>query len=420
MPEGFFSGYGAGQHDYLAGEETLGRIAMQPAHQRIYEAEAGTKEMQLRQAQRMEQLMQGFDWGAPGGGGAPGGAPGGQPQSMATPYWRMAEIAGRSGNVEQSRKLAAGASQIMVRESNALNARSSMESRYLNMQFKNMGALEGILSGAKDQASFDAGNMMYEMQYQRPSPYRGMVYSPELVKSMTDSLIPAKDRVHNQILQNEYGSRADLRNRRINYMDYMQDHLDAMEEIARGREARLAKTGVSKPLAAPTKAETDAALALVKTQMYPSLAGDKSDPVYLQTLETINAGAKDVAASAKAKLRDNPALDWNTALQRALTESIQAGDWQKVAAGGFFSRQPRTAFSGGGKTAETAIPIPPGASAADVRKKMQPGKFYLDPRTNQPIGQWTGTGFSPLAAPAGAGGADDGGDENGDNTDEED
>lgn len=415
MADELFGGFGGSrlaEQDQLHAAEAMGRIAMQPAHQRLYEAQAGTAEMKLRQSQRMEQLMQGVDWGQMGA------ATPGQPPSMASPYWKMADIAMRSGDFVEARKWGAGASQIMVREMNAAHARSRTEADYLNIQLKHMGALEGILHGATDQATFDAGNMMYEMQYQKPSPYRGMVYNPELVKSLTDSLISAKDRTHNQIQQSEYTSRADFRDRRGNYMDFMEGHLGIMEDIAAAREARLAKSGAGKPLAAPTKPETDAAQALVMTQMFPNLQGDKSDPAYLQTLQTINAGAKDVAANAKALLRDNPALNWNQALQRSLTESIKAGDWQTVAAGGMF-KPDRTRFSGSGKTAETAVPLPTGRDIAAVRKQLEPGKFYLDPRTHQPIGQWTGTGFSPLAVPAGDVGADEGADE-ADNQDEED
>lgn len=400
MADELFGGYGGSrlaEQDQLNAQYRMGQIAMQPGQQRLTEARAGTAEMGLRQAQRMEQLMQGFDWGAPGGSG---GAPG-QPQSMSVPYWRMSEIAGRSGNVEQSRRLAATASQVMVREANTGNAMANRDRHILDTQMKRIGLLEGVLSQATDQASFDAGNALFGVQTGIPSPYSGMVYNKEMVKQLTDSLIPAKDRVRNSILQNEYDSRDRNRDSQISHRDFLENHLSTMEDIARAREGRLAKTGVNKPLAAPSKAETDAATALVKTQMFPNLQGDKADPNYLQTLETINAGAKDVAATAKAMLRDNPALDWNTALQRALTESIQAGDWQTVAAGGAFLRKPRQSFRGGGHTAATAMPLPAGTSVDEVRKQMQPGKFYLDPRTHQPLGQWTGTGFSPLAVDTG-------------------
>lgn len=400
MADDLFGGYGGSrlaEHDKLEAQFRMGQIAMQPGQQRLMEARAGTTELGLRQAQRMEQLMQDFDWGASGGGG---GAPG-QPQSMAAPYWRMAEIAGRSGNVEQSRKLAAGASQIMVREANTANALSNRDRHILDTQMKRIGLLEGVLSQANDQASFDAGNALFSAQTGMPSPYSGMVYNKEMVKQLTDSLIPAKDRVRNNILQNEYESRDFNRRSQISHRDFMENHYGIMEDIAQDRETRMAKTGASKPLAAPSKAETDAATALVKTQMFPNLQGDKADPAYLQTLETINAGAKDVAATAKAMLRDNPALNWNTALQRALTESIQAGDWQTVATGGPFQRKSRQSFRGAGHTAATAMPLPAGTSVEEVRRQMQPGKFYLDPRTHQPLGQWSGTGFSPLAVDAG-------------------
>lgn len=407
---GVASGQRIAEHDVLARQEALGRIAIQPERQRLLSAQAGTAELKLRQAQTMMDELQRnpgiFNPQQGGGGGTSGGA-GGSPMSMATPYFRMAEIAGRSGDVTTSRQLFAAATQGMVREANAAHARSSMERDQLNMQLKRMGMLEGILSGAKDQASFDTGNALYFAQTGERSPYAGMPYDPGQVKMLTDSLIPAKDRVHNQILQSEYNSRAQNRESMIGHRDFLEDHLLTMEEIARNREQRLAKAGAGKPLAAPTTAETQAALALVKGQMFPNLQGAKDDPSYLQTLETINAGAKNVAAEAKAILRDNPALTWNQALQRALTESVKAGDWQTVAAGGLFRSRDKTTFQGAGKSADTPLPLPAN------KQQMVPGKFYQNSKGQ--VGQWTGTGISPVAALPGDEGDGDNGDDNEEN-----
>lgn len=392
---GIASGQRIAEKDILDRQEQLGRIAIQPQRQRLLGAQAGTAELKLQQAQTMMDELQ----KNPGIFNTQQGGPGGQPMSMAAPYFRMAEIAGRSGDVTTSRQLFAAGTQGLVREANAAHARSSMEKDQLNMQLRRMGLLEGILSGAKDQASFDTGNALYFAQTGERSPYAGMQYDPAAIKPLTDSLISAKDRTHNQILQGEYDSRAQNRESMIDHRAKLEDHFQIMEDIARNREQRLAKAGAGKPLAAPTTAETSAALALVKSQMFPNLQGAKDDPSYLQTLETINAGAKNVAAEAKALLRDNSALTWNQALQRALTESVKAGDWQTVAAGGLFRSRDKTTFQGGGKSADTAMPLPTGGRE-EVRKKLQVGKFYVDPRTQQPI-QWTGTGFSPVAVDAG-------------------
>lgn len=384
---GVASGQRLAEHDVLARQEALGRIAIQPQRQRLLSAQAGTAELKLQQAQTMmDELQRNPGIFNP----QQGGGPGGMPQSMSAPYFRMAEIAGRSGDVTTSRQLFAAGTQGMVREANAAHARSSMERDQLNMQLKRMGILEGILSGAKDQSSFDTGNALYFAQTGERSPYAGMTFSPEMVKPLTDSLISAKDRTHNQILQSEYDSRAQNRDSMISHRDFLENHLLTMEEIARNREQRLAKAGAGKPLAAPTPAETQAALALVKGQMFPNLQGAKDDPSYLQTLETINAGAKNVAAEAKAILRDNPALTWNQALQRALTESVKAGDWQTVAAGGLFRSRDKTTFQGAGKSADTPLPLPAN------KQQMVPGKFYQNSKGQ--VGQWTGSGISLVAS----------------------
>lgn len=393
----------------LAMQKTTGEIGMQPAELRTKEAQAGTAEMKLRQAQNMERLMRETDWTPSGGGGQPG--------SAAEPFYKMADIALRSGDITSARNIMSTATQTTVREANARSAQSRAALADTNLQLKHLGALEGALSGAKDPVSGQLAMDMFSRAFPN-SPYAGADYSPELAGKLKDMVVSAKDRIHNDTLAREYDSRDKNRVSMIKHREWMENWDNIQRRAKIQAQVRAGKSGA---VDAPKTAETQAAVALIKNQMFPNLtAGAKDDPDYLSTLEQINSGAKDIAARAKAILRENPAIkDYQMALQRALTESIQAGEWQNVAAGGYF-KPDKTKFSGGGRTADTAIQIPKGKDLTDIRKKLVPGKFYIDPRTGKPIGQWTGTGFSPVAAPASGGAGDGGGGDEADNEPDDD
>lgn len=353
----------------------MSQMAIGPAHARLYSAQAGAAEEKLQQSREMARLMQGMDWSQPS-------AVPGQPPSHADPLYKLSDIALRAGDVTQSRQLLNTASQISSREQSSITATARANLINTRAQILRLEQVSGALSAAPDEAS---KKVIYEAA-------TGLQWVEGADKVLEASLTTANNRLKDATLSSEYESRAELRTRRIAEMDALDRHRLVMEGIAAARDARLAKTGAGKAIAAPTSAETDAAKFLIMQQIP---GADQADAA------TIVGGAKYIAASAKSMRRENPALDWNTALQRALLESHQAGDWQSVSQG--FGTKLK--FQGGGKTADTAVPIPMSKNAVGTvkidRDKLTKGKFYTNP-TRQ-VAQWTGTGFSPVAvAPSGS------------------
>lgn len=361
----------------------LGRIAMQPAQFRKVNAEAAKLESAVEQDRLMSQLASKVM------GESQGGTPG-ERRSTASPFEKLSEISMRSGLWGQSMKLSNLSSQMRQREATEVASLSRAEVNSLTAQRKELETLEGFLSAATDQASWETGNTLFAAMTGKPSPYANTPYSAEAQADLTKMSMLAKDRLQNLAITSEYGSRDKNRQSQIDHRAFLERMAERRLQLDRDREARRNKDGADK---APSTAEVNATTALVMNQIYPGVALDKLDPL---EKTSITNGARALVSRAKALMKDNRALTWDQAQQQALTESRTAGDWQKKE--NLLTRD-NTYFKGAGKTAETAAPMP--AKKTELVKD----RFYTNARGQ--IGQWTGTGFSAVAAPAGDGNTGD-------------
>lgn len=140
----------------------------------------------------------------------------------------------------------------------------------------------------------------------------------------------------------------------------------------------MIKVGGGKPLTISNQ-DRDAATALILND-YPELGDAKRNSERY-------VAANTVASAAKVLMQKNPALNWQEALAQAYTTERASF---KTEVGPFGGK--RVKFEGGGKSAQTAIPLPKSADEAVV------GKYYY--AGNGTIGRWNGKTMDPVGGRA--------------------
>jgi hypothetical protein len=161
-------------------------------------------------------------------------------------------------------------------------------------------------------------------------------------------------------------------------------------KIAEKAEARAEKAG--KGPTAPNSDQLKAAKAAVISQVFNGTA-----PTTADAKAALDAGAVSIASRTQQLLRENKALDFDTAQNRAIIESQTAGDWEVVEpsmvtkvtgnipiVGSFVDDSTKIKFRSAGKTAQTALPLPPKG------KSLIKGRFYT---TAKGVAKWDGQSF---------------------------
>jgi hypothetical protein len=343
---------------------TLGEIAMQPSTQRLREAQAGKAEMELAGERKMMELMQ----RAAGTAQASG--------SLAGQLESLAQTAAQAGLVTKAGTLAAQASLIRQRENTARAAGAKMNETQLDIIRKNADLQGQIFGGVTDETSWNRANQLFQFQTGTQSPFAGMPYSPDLIKSISEQAISAKERADLLQKQQTATELKNFRRRRLGQHDTALEIQDRRLELMEEREKRLRKQGGGKSVSSPAKAELDQAGRLI-TKDFPNLpAEDRVDAAY------------SIAAEARALRRQNPALDANAALQQAFQAARAAGDFQTIPGltvpllGMDVPGTGKTGYSGRGKTATVPIPFVKGLKPVKDR-------FYVNDAGV--LGRWNGS-----------------------------
>lgn len=343
--------YDAMRKHELEAQEMMGKIAMQPAHQRIWEAKASTDELALANERRFQDLMQGY-LGAPAAGE---GGPTRQPIAD-----RLEDIAGLAigaGKIKTARELVAGAAQARMRNAIGQRAMTQAELNAARADRENIVLLEGVLHDSNDEASFQKNRMAYTALTGRPDPFAGVPYHPDIISSLKNTALTTKQRLDTQLKQDELDrkieSDADLARHR-GVLERLRD-----EELKRRkqRDTYLQHNG-GKSAGSPLKGDVDQALTIIKKD-FPNQITDPTD---------LYNAAYDVAGRAKAIQNANRAKDMPTAIHEAYAEARKAGDFQVT--GSTPLGRKRVKYRGAGKTPATAMALP-----AD--KNLVEGRWYL-------------------------------------------
>lgn len=282
------------------------------------------------------------------------------------------------GQYGEAAKLSTQATQMHAHETQSAAAQA-LESKRLAEQ----GAIvfeqaANLFRGARSQQDWDAANMMFAQAFPKAeNPFASLAFTPENAQLAGRVMLSEKERLQSEdakertgILKRNADSLEALRAARSRYLaDRIQND--------REREKRLAKNGGKAgretPVGSPSKMDIIAAGQLLESRLEFPLEE-----------EDAKVAAYDVAAEARALMKANPGLSAKEARERAVTAIVASDDLQTVSK--LFGKN-RMSYTGGGKTAQTAIP---------VKEKMsfQNGKYYVN--SSGVTARFNGTGFEPV------------------------
>lgn len=346
----------------VATQESLGRIAAQPAALRKTEVETEKLEQELNSERQMAALMQ----QAMMGQGGPG-----EGSSSVLPFDSLARAAAGAGLIGKAQELAKTAALLRQRDAAAASSSASRAKNMLEAQREQINLFGQTFGAATDESSWARASDLYTFSTGQESPFSGVPYSEELVQQLNQNAQTTKERIDAEEKRLSSLELNAYRNVRLDQIDTQNDIREANLRLAREREARLKKAG-GKGTASPATAEVDQARRLIAKD-YPGLGDGLGEAAY------------DIAAEARSLRRDNSSLSAAQALQQAYNSAVQAGDIQKSPGDLLNLYSDKVRYSGAGKTPQTAARLPSDTA------KLQPNRFYMNDAGM--VAKWDGKAF---------------------------
>lgn len=212
-------------------------------------------------------------------------------------------------------------------------------------------------------------------QPQQVQMFQNMPFHPATAAHLREASLSVKDKAQLDILQsNQQLRQAQMQSDRDFKATRLAIDQAKLEEDKRYHDLNK-KTGAA--ATAPTSEQVKSVKASIIQNVFNGKAPNDDD--------VLNAGAFDIASRAQQLVKNNKGLSWQTAVNRAVMDSDQAGDWE-VHKGGWFSDD-SVKFTGVGKTPDDAMPLPQNPTATDLKK----GRWYI---TAKGRGQWDGQNFN--------------------------
>ena len=211
--------------------------------------------------------------------------------------------------------------------------------------------------------------------------FQKIPFHPAAAQHIADSALSVKDRAQMNLLA---GNQQLTQQRDAVDAQYKATNLAlqrARLEETKRKNSIDEKTG--KAATAPTGPQIKSVKSAIVNQIF-----DGKPPADDDALE---AGAQDIASRAQSLVQGNKGLTWQTAVNRAVTESNSSGDWD-VHKGARYNPfdDDSIKFNGMGKTIEDALPLPVTDNKVDP-SALKKGRWYI---TVQGRGQWDGQNFN--------------------------
>lgn len=203
--------------------------------------------------------------------------------------------------------------------------------------------------------------------------FAAIPYHPAAVAHLRDAALTVKDKADLQIKQADQ----DFNVSRAQSEDVYRAAQLSIDRARLEEEKRKNQIDKKTGATAPTSEQVKSAKAAIVQTVFQGTPPENTD--------ALEAGSFDIASRAQDLVRNNKGLSWQTAINRAVAESDQAGDWE-VHKGGWFSDD-TTTFSGVGKTPDDAMPLPDKPTPDSLKK----GRWYI---TAKGRGQWDGENFN--------------------------
>lgn len=295
----------------------------------------------------------------------------------------------RGGSVKRAIDSFTAAAGLRQKQASADSSRASARRAMFDVQIKQTDLVARLTAGVQDEDSWQAAIDRMESSNlflpEEIEQFRSIPYNPEVLEVLQQEALSA-------------GERARLEQARDNaealerYRSTLAYNSTRMAEIAEDRYREtvrrnqvLEKAGGDKPATAPTTNELEAARAAIISTLFDGEEPDESVQAFVDT------GAQNIAARAKQIVQENRGIDFATAVNQAVIESENAGEWEVVKGltipfigeigGGV------RGYKAKGKSPQDPIPAPAATDAHTLVK----GRYYQ--LKNGEVARFDGTNF---------------------------
>ena len=310
--------------------------------------------------------------------------------SAAKPLDIVANIMLKGGAIKRGTDLMKAASDI--RRDESLNERDKIENAKDKVQtvLETANAVAQTIGISKNESEWRYGLAQLRKNQVLPpeqlDQLDAMDYDPNVVAYLNDQALTAYQRAQLDLTANRDAVSKRQADDRITNAQSLTTIARARLKLAQEAQDRANKAG--KAATAPNDNEIAGASAAITSQVF-----NGKTPTTAEEKALLKAGAVAIASRTQQLLRENKALDYETALNRAIIESQTAGDWKETDTskfGGLFGKDMKVTSFGKGKTPATALVLPQAPDGKPDAKKLVKGKFYI---TAKGKARWTGSGF---------------------------
>lgn len=306
-------------------------------------------------------------------------------ESSAAPLERIAEIYLKGGAPEQGMEYLSKASNIRKQESDIESEEVNRRQNRLETILKGADIVGRVLGGAQNEDEWAQGLKEVEeagvIEPELMEKLKNQPFDPDVAAYFKDRAISAAQQATLDMQMNNFDQRE-----RFNAIRAAQAERRAAATAARVKEQKRHNLAMEKnaggngAASAPSAPELASVHTALKNSIYKGVATDDN--------EAFNSAAQFVAAKAKELVKQNKALDWDTAVQQATMIAQNSGAFT-VDEGdeGFLGmgKRPKSVdFQRSGKTLDMAIPLPSNKS------QLSKGKYYITARGRA---KWNGTAF---------------------------
>lgn len=289
----------------------------------------------------------------------------------------------RAGMGKQADDLAKGAAEIRLKRQQTLTSGAQGDYRKMQVQRDILNEIDSLVSGVKDQASFDTAKMIFMGRHPgAPLPQELNTYDPAMIERLSQTTKTGLKQLELKLKQAEADSRDEHRDAQNDFYKFREKYMNRRLQQADEREKRLSKvTGPkAKDVGSPTVGERADARTLI-SQEFPNLPPAEEDQASFE-----------IASRARQIRKTSPGIDASTALNQALNEARKDFSVLDKTYLGF--KDPFGKKVSAYKAADKPIPLPARGT------KLTIGQVY---QTAQGPGKWNGQGFTKVggrAAPA--------------------
>lgn len=317
-----------------------------------------------------------------------------QMESLADPLETVADVYLRGGAPETGMDFLKNASEIRKRESDIENDEVLGQQRKLENIIKGADVVSRYLGQAKNQSEWDYGvDQLRKQGVMEPDlidQIGKMPYDPDVAAYFNEQAISSADKARLDMT-----SQTEARISKKDRIDALQADQRIRMQAARDAEAARHNKAIEKASGGKTSATVPPnsdAMRSVKAALRNTVYTKLGDVKEGKEGPDFGAAAEFVASTAQTLVRDNKAMDWNTAVQRAILQGQQSNAFGTEAGEThwFKKDEPDTAkFDGQGLTVETAIPPPVDKNGKVTGLKR--GRWYV--LTDGRRGQFNGKGM---------------------------